>query len=191
MRLNTVDVHKVNPERISKACPKLFCSNFLVVAFVSSWANLETNLGSYTPGNLQLQATVSSNISGFLARLQPLHLDHDYVGKGRSNISKSTLFIREAWQMTCACWGFEKNRQTHLHLQLSPNVKTNAKNFGPPLFHKVNYLLCVLWSQILRVPTRETGLRNQRHEMCGIVHLEKQGKKCKIFGRPAGAWKFL
>ena len=71
-------MHKINPERISKACPKLFCSNFLVVAFVSSWANLETNLGSHTPGNLQLQATVSSNISGFLARLQPLHLDHDY-----------------------------------------------------------------------------------------------------------------
>ena len=153
MRLNTVDVHKVNPERISKACPKLFCSKFLVVAFVSSWANLKTNLGSYTPGNLQLQATVSSNINGFLARLQPLHLDHDYVGKGRSNISKSTLFIQEAWQMTCACWGFEKNRQTHFHLQLSPNVKTNAKNFGPPLFHKINYLLCVLWSQTLLAPT--------------------------------------
>ena len=103
VRLNTfqklapiLNVHKANPERISKACPKLFCSNFLVVAFVSSWANLETNLGSYTPGNLQLQATVSSNISGFLARLQPLHLDHDYVGKGRSNVSKSTLFIQEA-----------------------------------------------------------------------------------------------
>ena len=93
-----LNVHKVNPERISKACPKLFCSNFFVVAFVSSWANLKTNLGSYTPGNLQLQATVSSNISGFLARLQPLHLDHDYVGKGRSNVSKSTLFIQEAWQ---------------------------------------------------------------------------------------------
>ena len=29
------------------------------------------------------------------------------------------------------------------------------------------------------------------HWVCGIVHLEKQGKKCKIFGRPAGAWKFL
>ena len=57
------------------------------------------------------------------------------------------------WQMTCACWGFKKNRQTHLHLQLSRNVKTNAKNFGPPLFHKVNYLLCVLWSQTLLVPT--------------------------------------
>ena len=90
------NVHKVNPERISKACPKAFCSKFFVVAFVSSWANLKTNLGSYTPGNLQLQATVSSNISGFLARLQPLHLDHDYVGKGRSNISKSTFFIQEA-----------------------------------------------------------------------------------------------
>ena len=96
VRLNTVECAQVNPERISKACPKLFCSNFFVVAFVSSWANLETNLGSYTPGNLQLQATVSSNISGFLARLQPLHLDHDYVGKGRSNVSKSTLFIQEA-----------------------------------------------------------------------------------------------
>ena len=101
--LNTVEklapilnVHKVSPERISQACPKNFCSKFFVVAFVSSWANLKTNLGSYTPGNLQLQATVSSNISGFLARLQPLHLDHDYVGKGRSNISKSTLFIQEA-----------------------------------------------------------------------------------------------
>ena len=92
-----LNVHKVNPERISKACPKVFCSKFFVVAFVSSWANLKTNLGSYTPGNLQLQATVSSNISGFLARLQPLHLDHDYVGKGRSNISKSTFFIQEAW----------------------------------------------------------------------------------------------
>ena len=92
-----VNVHKVSPERISQACPKSFCSKFFVVAFVSSWANLKTNLGSYTPGNLQLQATVSSNISGFLARLQPLHLDHDYVGKGRSNISKSTLFIPEAW----------------------------------------------------------------------------------------------
>ena len=91
-----LNVHKVNPERISKACPKIFCSKFFVVAFVSSWANLKTNLGSYTPGNLQLQATVSFNISGFLARLQPLHLDHDYVGKGRSNISKSTLFIQEA-----------------------------------------------------------------------------------------------
>ena len=97
VRLDTfLNVHKVNPERISKACPKVFCSKFFVVAFVSSWANLKTNLGSYTPGNLQLQATVSSNISGFLARLQPLHLDHDYVGKGRSNISKSTFFIQEA-----------------------------------------------------------------------------------------------
>ena len=103
VRLNTVEklapllhVHKVNPKRISKACPKIFCSKFFVVAFVSSWANLKTNLGSYTPSNLQLQAAVSSNINGFLARLQPLHLDHDYVGKGRSNISKSTLFIREA-----------------------------------------------------------------------------------------------
>ena len=35
-----LNVHKVNPERISKACPKIFCSNFFVVAFVSSWANL-------------------------------------------------------------------------------------------------------------------------------------------------------
>ena len=101
--LNTVEklapilnVHKVNPERISQACPKNFCSKFFVVAFVSSWANLKTNLGSYTPGNLQLQATVSSNISSFLARLQPLHLDHDYVGKGRSNVSKSTFFVKEA-----------------------------------------------------------------------------------------------
>ena len=91
-------VHKVSPERVSQACPKSFCSKFFVVAFVSSWANLKTNLGSYTPSNLQLQATVSSNISGFLARLQPLHLDHDYVGKGRSNVSKSTLFIQEAWR---------------------------------------------------------------------------------------------
>ena len=94
-----LNVHKVSPERISQACPKSFCSKFFVVAFVSSWANLKTNLGSYTPGNLQLQATVSSNISGFLARLQPLHLDHDYVGnvgKGRSNVSKSTFFIQEA-----------------------------------------------------------------------------------------------
>ena len=93
-----LNVHKVNPERISQACPKNFCSKIFVVAFVSSWANLKTNLGSYTQGNLQLQATVSSNINGFLARLQPLHLDHDYVWKGRSNISKSTLFILEAWQ---------------------------------------------------------------------------------------------
>ena len=105
VRLNTVEklapllhVHKVNPKRISKACPKIFCSKFFVVAFVSSWANLKTNLGSYTPSNLQLQAAVSSNINGFLARLQPLHLDHDCVGKGRSNVSKSTLFIQEAWK---------------------------------------------------------------------------------------------
>ena len=91
-----LNVHQVNPERISQACPKNVCSKFFVVAFVSSWANLKTNLGSYTPGNLQLQATVSSNISSFLAKLQPLHLDHDYVGKGRSNVSKSTLFIQEA-----------------------------------------------------------------------------------------------
>ena len=63
--LNTVEklapilnVHKVSPERISQACPKNFCSKFFVVAFVSSWANLKTNLGSYTPGNLQLQASV-------------------------------------------------------------------------------------------------------------------------------------
>ena len=94
--LMELNVHKVNPERISQACPKNFCSKFFVVAFVSSWANLKTNLGSYTPSNLQLQAAVSSNINGFLARLQPLHLDHDYVGKGRSNISNSTLFIQEA-----------------------------------------------------------------------------------------------
>ena len=94
--LRLLNVHKVNPERISQACPKSFCSKFFVVAFVSSWANLKTNLGSYTPGNLQLQATVSSNISGFLARLQPLHLDHGYVVKGRSSISKSTFFIPEA-----------------------------------------------------------------------------------------------
>ena len=79
---------------------KNFLFKIFVVAFVWSWANVETNLGSYTPGNLQLQATVSSNISGFLARLQPLHLDHDYVGKGRSNISKSTLFIQEACSET-------------------------------------------------------------------------------------------
>ena len=108
-----------------------------------------------------MQLAVASNsfpqhsiaIGGFLVRLQPLHLDESCVVKGRSIMSKSTLFIQEAWQMTCACWGFEKNRQTHLHLQLSPNVKTNAKNFGPPLFHKVNYLLCVLWSQTLLAPT--------------------------------------
>ena len=103
-----LNVHKVNPERISKACPQGFCSKFFVVAFVSSWAsswaNLKTNLGSYTPGNLQLQATVSSNISSFLARLQPLHLDHDYVGKGRSNVSKSTLFIQEACSSVNNCF---------------------------------------------------------------------------------------
>ena len=67
VRLNTLapilNVHKANPERISKACPKIFCSKFFVVAFVSSWANLKTNLGSYTPSNLQLQAAVSSNIN--------------------------------------------------------------------------------------------------------------------------------
>ena len=48
-----------------------------------------------------MQLAVASNsfsqhsiaIGGFLVRLQPLHLDYGRVPKGRSIISKSTLFI--------------------------------------------------------------------------------------------------
>ena len=41
-------------------------------------------------------------IGGFLARLQPLHLNHACVATGRSNISKSTLFIQEACRKVTA-----------------------------------------------------------------------------------------
>ena len=69
-----------------------------------------------------------------------------------SDVSPNEGYLGIVW---CLQLGYPCRCAAHLHhqLQFSPKVTTNAKNFGPPVFNKMNYLRCLLWSQTLLVPT--------------------------------------